>query len=267
MSHFSVLVVGDVDHELAPFHEFECTGEDDEFVIDDDVTGDYEGLTLQDVLDEGFKPVNFGQEPDTEDEHKYGYVLLDQEGGFSKVVNRTNPNRKWDWYVLGGRWSNFLVLKNGNRADSAKKSEIDFQAMRQNAAVAAAEKYDKFTSIVAGREFTFWHDILSSVSDMDKAREIYHANPVVKDLAEYFGPFTNFSEFKASKEEFIKAAEDRACATFAAVKDRSWSEKGEMGWFGMSDDKMTQGEWNAQLSKMIDELPDDAVISIVDCHI
>ena len=33
MSHFTVMVVGDdVDYQLAPFHEFECTGVDDEFV-------------------------------------------------------------------------------------------------------------------------------------------------------------------------------------------------------------------------------------------
>jgi len=35
MSHFTVLVIGDdVERALAPFHEFECTGHDDEFVQD-----------------------------------------------------------------------------------------------------------------------------------------------------------------------------------------------------------------------------------------
>ena len=38
MSHFSVLVVGDVDYNMAPFHEFECDGIDDEFIQDLDVT-------------------------------------------------------------------------------------------------------------------------------------------------------------------------------------------------------------------------------------
>ena len=38
MSHFSVIVIGnDPEKQLAPYHEFECTGEDDEYVqtIDD----------------------------------------------------------------------------------------------------------------------------------------------------------------------------------------------------------------------------------------
>lgn len=34
MSHFSVLCIGDVDHNMAPFHEFRCDGVDDEFVKD-----------------------------------------------------------------------------------------------------------------------------------------------------------------------------------------------------------------------------------------
>ena len=46
MSHFRVLVVVDepteeaITKELAPFHEFECTGCDDEYVKDVDVTAD-----------------------------------------------------------------------------------------------------------------------------------------------------------------------------------------------------------------------------------
>lgn len=39
MSHFAVLVAGkDPEALLAPFHEFECTGQDDEYVKDIDIT-------------------------------------------------------------------------------------------------------------------------------------------------------------------------------------------------------------------------------------
>lgn len=39
MSHFDVLVIGeDVEKQLAPFHEFECTGVNDEFVQNIDIT-------------------------------------------------------------------------------------------------------------------------------------------------------------------------------------------------------------------------------------
>ncbi len=39
MSHFSVLVIGDdPETQLAPFHEFECTGVDDQYIHDIDIT-------------------------------------------------------------------------------------------------------------------------------------------------------------------------------------------------------------------------------------
>lgn len=42
MSHFTVLVIGEgVEGQLAPFHEFECTGTDDEYVVDHDETDEY----------------------------------------------------------------------------------------------------------------------------------------------------------------------------------------------------------------------------------
>lgn len=56
MSHFTVLVVGeDVASQLAPYHEFESTGIDDEYVKDVDVTADVrtridDGATLDEAL-------------------------------------------------------------------------------------------------------------------------------------------------------------------------------------------------------------------------
>ncbi len=39
MRHFAVLVLGpDIEKQLQPFHEYECTGVDDEYVVDVDVT-------------------------------------------------------------------------------------------------------------------------------------------------------------------------------------------------------------------------------------
>jgi hypothetical protein len=41
MSHFAVLVIGDnPEAQLAPYHEFECTGKNDQYVQDLDETAD-----------------------------------------------------------------------------------------------------------------------------------------------------------------------------------------------------------------------------------
>lgn len=51
MSHFTVLVVGDdVEKALAPFHEFECTGQDDEYVQTLDVTEEVRSEFLEHEL-------------------------------------------------------------------------------------------------------------------------------------------------------------------------------------------------------------------------
>src|SRR3546814_8966760 len=58
MSHFGVLVIGgNVEQQLAPYHEFECTGLNDQFVQDIDVTEELaarivNGESLEDALDE-----------------------------------------------------------------------------------------------------------------------------------------------------------------------------------------------------------------------
>lgn len=70
-----------------------------------------------------------------------------------------------------------------------------------------------------------------------------------------------------SREAYVQAARDRACVTFALVHNGEWSEKGRMGWFGMSDDTFDQAAWNRLFNAMLDGLPDDTQLTVVDCHI
>jgi hypothetical protein len=46
-----------------------------------------------------------------------------------------------------------------------------------------------------------------------------------------------------------------------------WYEKGSMGWFGCVIGEKDQAEWNAEFNRMFDSLPDDALLTAVDCHI
>lgn len=195
MSHFTVLVIGpNPDDQLAPFHEFECTGHNDQYVKDIDITEkilkDYkegkekfiiapdgaklypydelfyrepteeeskvigrgsgytkEGLMYSSrdwndgkgyrakihYIPEGYEEKEFSYEelysfkeyvekedydlilsnekPDIEGKHKYRYAIKDEKEEVIKIVRRTNPNSKWDWYQLGGRWNGFFKVK------------------------------------------------------------------------------------------------------------------------------------------------------------
>ena len=132
MSHFSVLVIGDdPEKQLAPYHEFECTGVADEYVQDVDITvevlkqaGRDPSVPVEDQLGqtwEGLRKalsdhgidekqiVSDQAQLDLSGAHKYRYAIIINDE-LIKAVRRTNENKKWDWYVLGGRWSGHLKL-------------------------------------------------------------------------------------------------------------------------------------------------------------
>ncbi len=52
---------------------------------------------------------------------------------------------------------------------------------------------------------------------------------------------------------------------YALLDDNGWHEKGEMGWFGISTNEVQ--DWESEFKKLLDAIPDDARITVVDCHI
>jgi hypothetical protein len=304
MSHFTVMVIGaEPEKQLAPFHEFECTGQNDEYVQDIDITQEIIDLmngddkyTLNDALDyHGLveSTVMDGQSPDTQGDdckHKYGYAIIDAQSGLVKAVKRTNPNAKWDWYVLGGRWAGFLKIKMGEKAvvgkksfmgapakdgwgDQAPKYAVDFKWMRVTAKGKAILRYRELAAKFGGEipklDFT-WSQILAdeSIGDIQAKRDKYHSQDAMKKLRALTDEhFVSMEDFQCTEIEYGDMAASKAFSTYAIVIDSKWYAKGEMGWFGVSSDEMTQAEWDTKVSEMIDGLPEETLISIFDCHI
>ena len=403
MSHFTVLVVGaDVEKQLAPFHEFECTGDDNEYVQDVDQTEearkeyesdentttcykDFQGTlhspydkagnydlaywrepTLDELakikaagnfpnhgdkngfrwnstdwhdgkgsrpkvfaLPEGWsevwvpqkqvetflefvedyyskKAVPFGEKPDLVHKHKYGYALLDEKGEVAKVIDRTNKNKKWDWWEVGGRWTGYFKMKEAtvgslgrpgiqtmdsdykppakDRADIALKCDIDIEGMRDEAGQRAAERYDLFSSITAGcPKHLSWKEIQKlnekpgekdkngeSIVDWGAVRDAYGNQPVLKALRESKDKKAHWltpDDFLCTRDEYIDRERKGALATFAVVKDGKWYERGGMGWWGVVHNEKDDGEWVNQFSVLINDLPGDTLLTVVDCHI
>lgn len=278
MSHFTVLVVG-LDHEkqLEPFHEFECTGMDNEFVQDVDVT---EEIREHGADWYGLKVIKEEADIDTRGDHKYGYCLvkdLEKEAigdNVIKAINRTNPNKKWDWWVVGGRWSGSLLLKNGTYVDQAMKDQIDFETMRNNGGKEAAEHFDKVQAIIAGRTWTPWDQIRDKhgPGQIDAAREEFHNQEAIKDLCkpehrELVGYMVNYESYKIPREQYIARGRANAVSFYAILKDGQWFERGQMGWWGMASNEEDIDTWNQKFEELLNSLPDDALLTVVDCHI
>lgn len=294
MSHFTVLVIGEnPETQLQPFHEYECTGIKDQYVV---------FVEAEENLNEEFK--KHSDVYKTLEEFAsdyYGYELVN-----GKFGHYTNPNSKWDRYKLGGRWTGFFKLKNlpipelvtyvdsGNGelmercpkigspglmtppakagyADQCLKSEIDFDYMRNDAGSKAQEEFEFAAKILDGAEpMESWDSVRVRIKNIDEAREFYHAQDRVirfktKEVKEKLGWDADPCDYLISKDQYIENARNAAGRTFAVIKDGNWYERGSMGWWGVVSNE--NGEWAKQYALLIDSIPDDTLLSVYDCHI
>jgi len=110
MSHFSVLLVTDeypteeiISKYMQPFHEYECTGIKDEYVIAVDVTDEAKSIFERNKNNySSFKEFVVSWYGEINDK----FVSFDDKT--EKVIKYTNPNNKWDWYQVGGRFTGKL---------------------------------------------------------------------------------------------------------------------------------------------------------------
>ena len=68
------------------------------------------------------------------DEQLHKYAIDGREDRVSidgDLLSTFNPNAMWDYYAVGGRWNNMLILKDNTRCDSALVSKVDFNAIQR----------------------------------------------------------------------------------------------------------------------------------------
>lgn len=200
----------------------------------------------------------------------------------------SNPNAKWDWWEIGGRWTGFFKGKKdvlgstGNPGlmtpkakaeyyDVIRLKDIDFEAMEKEAEVEANATYDTIDAILKGRIYPSWVEIRErhGEGNIDAARDEYHAHPVVKDFNEArFHIWGDFHEtYCNSREEYVSKKKASIITPYAFLKDGKWVEKGQMGWFGMSSNEKESEDWNKEFYDMIRSLPEDTLLTLIDCHI
>ena len=174
-----------------------------------------------------------------------------------------NPKAKWDWHQLGGRWAGFFHLKPGcqgqrgetswtnendpikpQTADQVIKKDVDFEAMELQSFEDSTQNYERFL------------------------KEYVAENPdpgmgYFKYGVENTGTRENY--IPETREQYLKR--NVGVHTFAVLKDGEWYEKGEMGWWGCVSDEKKPEEWAEQFDKLVNELPDDTLLSVYDCHI
>lgn len=204
------------------------------------------------------------------------------------VGYETNPRAKWDWYQVGGRWTGYFKLKEGatgklgepgcmteaskpGYADIVYKRDIDLHGMRMEAEEEAGKQWDKVHAVIDGHDWKVWRDVLALFpGNIDGARDFYQAQDAVtavRKAQDTIGFIWELDVYHCTRAEFVKRARDNALVPYAILKDGEWYQKGEMGWWGMSRDEVSQDEWNEKVNALLDELPDSTILTAVDCHI
>lgn len=357
MSHFSVLVIGDnVAEQLAPYQENnmgDCPAQYMQFIDEEtEELNKYEtgarGMILLESgellepWDDRFKNPNYKLFDDqrTKYVHPEGSkevlvafksmyetfeIYMELYCGVKKrdeKMNRygrwDNPNSKWDWYVMGGRWGGFFTPKKGRigllgepstfdkigkdlrdktKADQILKRDVDFEAMIEEKKSEASARYD-LTASIFNRHikegfrigWKNWSEFYESYAEqktetknsIDFYREIYHAQPMqaaykwlvsnrekldlTKKESEHL-TWLELDPYNCTREKYIQRAADSALSTHAIVIDGKWYERGQMGWWGAVHDEKDKNQWNAEFKKLLDSVPEETLLTVIDCHI
>lgn len=222
------------------------------------------------------------------------------EDGRAYTWSTYSKNSKWDWWLVGGRWTGWFHLRpeytghseivdgepgtgtqqnlNPAKCDGGPKRILDLDATRKMAQAEELIRHVEFCKLVEGTpEAVLWSEFIERHKadedgyPIEQARNDYHAQPRVvalkgTDFQYYNDPFERFGR---PREEVLARAAVRAVPGFATLTlDGQWREPGEMGWFGMSDDTPeSQDAYYAWANEYVDGLDEEIVLVLVDVHI
>jgi len=173
----------------------------------------------------------------------YDETEISEDG---EILSTYNPDSKWDWFEVGGRWHGMLILKDGcigERGSPSYGSKL-------------SENYD-----------AAWVKDIDFVAMMEKLMD--NLPPYAEALEQSMMKPEYFKEMYPTEDDYIK--QQASFSTYAVVTpDGEWYEPGEMGWWGMSSASADEKrEWNGYYydSFIKPAIENGWYVTIVDCHI
>lgn len=190
-----------------------------------------------------------------------------------------NPNAKWDWYSIGGRWRGFY----DNKTDVIWTSELQLEKFRRQAFEKATEFYDHYVEWLDNPDkkesnpfdsprYTAMTLGLVEVDETGTAQP----QPGVQLI-----PWSSDPRQKGERRQWIDVCKRPGRAefveqfssyfnplrTYAALDDNGWHEPGEMGWWGSSSD--TPASMMEFSRSFVENFlsGENALLVVVDCHI
>lgn len=152
-----------------------------------------------------------------------------------------NPNAKWDWWKVGGRWAHALRVWSRERVDTAPMHEID--TGRDHGAFERARMQ--------------WHQKFSGEKPHGRFDSFELEVYSLEGLIEKFGDADTYAMFQ---DDFWFHA--------VITPEGDWHEVGPMGWFGISDWAAEDiRKWVSMFRRRFVIPYRDCTATVVDCHI
>lgn len=225
-----------------------------------------------------------------------GYAAPDPKTG--RYGYWRNPNAKWDWWAIGGRWTGFYPLKTGaprrvgkrgvfgdppkkTHGDAVRIADIDFDVVNRQQAERATTFHKEYLELLAGKKFPAFEGPREEAMSLGLCR--VERQPVAqKDGERVISWETNvaptderrhWSDVLVEIDESTLLRDYAHCfnpiATYAGLDDDGWTAPGSMGWFGCSDDEPeAYVKWKRDFhDRFIAAAGPDDLLVVVDCHI
>lgn len=191
----------------------------------------------------------------------YGVYEKDEDDPSGEHCHWYNPNARWDWYCVGGRWCGQLKLLEGRtgtygsdytaeeraqlppgRCDSALVNDCDFSP----------------DQVAYNKALRFWDVVVEGKPRTEEEKDAF------------FGIFKSdyYRQQYGTRENFARHQSDFLPYAFL-TPDGEWHETGRMGWWGMDDATAESREaFRESFGAFLKEAQEqNLLITIVDCHI
>lgn len=213
----------------------------------------------------------------------------------------SNPNAKWDWWTIGGRWRGFFpvadtslgkigrpgVMDNEpepDKVDIVAAKYVDRLAVRREMMEKATNFYNEYQKFLDGHKFSAFEGPRDWALSLGLIEVVKNNSPVIRDVPEGFvvSPWSQYRQPGDERYHWYDLCKKvtlpeilgeylqmfNPILTFAYLDENGWMEKGRMGWFGMSDaTPAARFEYQNKFAEKMAAVQPDDILVVVDCHI
>ncbi|MDY6957515.1 MAG: hypothetical protein SVK08_00020 [Halobacteriota archaeon] len=290
--HFAVLVVGkNVEEALSPF----CESDHIRFnIMDKKEEYETETTKMVELPDgrlvypwslegKGIDPIDvpIKEVYQTYDEYMTKYYACEKED--SMYGRFFNPDGKWDWLEIGGRWVDFFRVKDGadvhtlhgdpawmmkdydhkdGRCDIAMKKHIDIEGMRNEYSDIAKSAHEEAMAELDKAGITDFGVHIEDVWPIRSDEEMnkFYSQPVLGVIRKVANKHNllpsqlHRSILNGTPDKFMEELGNASFRPQSVVMDSIWHD---------GDD---YEDWDKKFMDLWDSIPDDEIVTIVDCH-